>query len=207
MAASRGTSGTVKKSMAAGVVALILALSAGSADAGVFWSVSYTPSAITTMLKAVRYPRAHLRRLSCSGLAENVDGRYGSFRCVARWRQDGHTVFYAAGAGDGGWLCVGSSVAGCKVLNRGYAPKPGPNVTPSDIAEVAAHGYLQNHFHRVNAPMTIPPCRETATSVWTCGYQLSGPPALPVEISITLIAGLGGWVVTGALADGASPPY
>ncbi len=199
----------VKKPVAAGIVtvAVALALFAGRAGAGVFHGVAYTPRAMTTMLKAVRYPRATLRKLSCTGLGSNSNGRYISFRCVARWQPHGRKVFYTAGAGDGGWLCVGTSVAGCKVLEQGYAPKSGAQSTPYDVARRAAEGYLQNHFHRLGAaPAKIRPCSQTATNTWVCDYQLSGPPAPPVGIRITLTPVAGGWVLTGA-ASGGPPPF
>ena len=186
---------------------LVLSLVAGRAGAGIFRGVAYTPSAIKTMLRAVHYPRAHLRRLSCVGLGRSSNGRYGSFRCVARWRHYGRKVFYAAGAGYGGWLCVGTSIAGCKVLEQGYAPKSGPDATPYRVAKVAAQGYLQNHFHRIGAPPTIPPCRQPATNVVICDYQLSGPPAQPLAIRITLTPVVGGWVLAGALPGGGRPPF
>jgi hypothetical protein len=186
-----------------------LALFAGRADAGVFHSVAYTPSAMKTMLKAVRYPRAPLRRLSCTGLGSSPNDQYMSFRCAARWRPHGRKIVYAAGAGDGGWLCVGTSLAGCKVLKQGYAPQHGAQAsTPFAVAKLAAQGYLQNHFHRLSAPSArLRPCAQTAANVWTCDYQLSGPPAPPVAISITLTPVTGGWVLAGALPGGGRPPY
>jgi hypothetical protein len=191
-----------------GIVALVLPLLAGRADAGVFRGIAYPPSAMKTMLRNVHYPRAHLRRLSCTGLGASSNGRYGSFRCVARWRPHGRKVFYAAGAGVGGWLCAGTSVAGCKVLELGYAARARPDATPYGVAKVAAQGYLQNHFHRLDAPSpTIRPCRQTATNVWTCDYQLTGPPAKPVAISITLTPMTGGWLLAGALLGGGRPPF
>lgn len=196
----------MKGPIAVGIVALMLPLLAGMADAGVFQGVAYTPSAMKTMLRAVHYPRAHLRKLSCTGLGPSSNGRYGSFRCVARWRPRGRKVFYAAGAGYGGWLCVGTSVAGCKVLANGYAPK-GPQSAPFAVAKLAAQGYLQNHFHRLSAPPArIRPCGQTAANVWTCLYQLSGPPAGPVAITVTLTPAAAGWVLTGA-ASGEHPPF
>jgi hypothetical protein len=186
-----------------GIVALVLPLLASSAVAGVFQDVAYTPSAMKTMLKAVHYPRAHLRKLSCTGLGTSSTGRYGSFRCVARWGQHGRKVFYAAGSGYGGWLCVGASVAGCKVLKHGYAAKSGAQSTAYDVARLAAQGYLQNHFHRLAAPPAIPPCSQTATNVWTCKYQ---SPAAPAAIVITLTPVAGGWVLAGT-ASGGPPPF
>lgn len=193
--------------LAAGIVVFLLPFLGGSAEAGVFQGVSYTPSAMKAMLKAVHYPRARERKLSCTGLGPSSNGRYGSFRCVAHWRPHGRKVFYAAGAGVGGWLCAGTSVAGCKVLELGYAAKTGPAATPYDVAKLAAQGYLQNHFHRIDAPSPmIRPCRQTAANAWACDYQLSGPPAPSVAIRITLTPVAGGWVLTGA-ASGGPPPF
>jgi hypothetical protein len=193
--------------MALGASMVALAAFAGRADAGVFHGVAYTPSAMKAMLEAVRYPRARLRELSCAGLGSNSSGRYASFRCVARLRPAGRRLFYAAGAGDGGWLCVGPSVAGCKVLGLGYAARSAQS-TPSEVARLAAQGYLQNHFHRLAAaPAKIRPCSQTATNAWVCEYQLGGPPAPPVGIRVTLAPVAGGWVLAGALAAGGHPPY
>ena len=197
----------MKRAIASGIFIIALASFAGRADAGVFHGVAYTPSAMKTMLKAVRYPRAPLRNLSCTGLGSGSNGRYMSFRCVARWRPHGRKVFYAAGAGVGGWVCVGKSVAGCKVLEQGFAPKIGAQSTPYDAAKLAAQGYLQNHFHRLDAASArIRPCNQTATNVWVCDYQISGPPEPPVAIRITVTPVAGGWVLTG-VSGGAPPPY
>jgi hypothetical protein len=197
----------VTRSIVVGIVALVLALVPGRADADVFRNVAYSPVAMTTMLRALNYPRAHERELSCTGLGRASNGRYASFRCLARWGHHGHTVFEAAGAGSGGWLCIGSSVSLCRVLNHGYAPKR-PSATPLPVAKAAAQGYLQNHFHRIAAPPAkIHPCVEARTNAWTCDYQLSGPLAPPVAISITLTPVVGGWVVAGSLPGGKRPPY
>jgi hypothetical protein len=198
----------VKGPIAVGIVALMLPLLAGSAGAGVFQGVVYTPAAMNTMLKAVHYPQAHLRKLNCTGLGPSSNGRYGSFRCVARWRPHGRKVFYAAGAGVGGWLCAGTSVADCKVLELGYAAKTGPAETPYDVAKLAAQGYLQNHFHHIDAPSPrIRPCGQTSTNTWACDYQLSGPSAPTVVILITLTPVAGGWILAGALPGGGRPPF
>lgn len=193
----------MRRLLVAGIIAFALPFLGGSADAGVFQGVAYSPSAMKTMLKAVHYPRTHLRRLSCTGFGSSSNGRYGSFRCVARWRPHGRKVFYAAGSGYGGWLCVGASVAGCKVLKHGYAGMSGAQSTPYDVARLAAQGYLQNHFHRLAAPPAIPPCSQTATNVWTCKYQ---SPTAPAAIIITLTPVGGGWLIAGA-ASGGPPPY
>ena len=98
----------------------MLPLLAGTADAGVgVQLVSYSKTWMKTALRAVGYPRPHIQKLTCTGLGAPVYGRYWSFRCVARWRHDpGRKVLYAAGSGYGGWICAGSSVAGCHVLRR-----------------------------------------------------------------------------------------
>jgi hypothetical protein len=93
------------------------------------------------------------------------------------------------------------------VLKHGYAPKSGAQSTPYDVAKLAAQGYLQNHFHRSSAPPAkIRLCSQTATNVWACDYQLSGPPAPPVAIVITLTPVAGGWVLAGT-ASGGHPPF
>jgi hypothetical protein len=196
----------MKRSLVLLGIALSLSLVVSAASAGVgVMPVAYSKIYMRTALQALGYPRAHLSQLTCAGLGHAINqgpahglenGRaYRSFRCVAQWQHHGRKVFYAAGSGYGGWLCVGSSVAGCSVLRRGYASGADP-----------ATGYVQNHFGlRKPKAGSGCPARPSGYVAAEC-FQIKAPPARPTLIGITAklirVDGFTGDIITGAVLSG-----
>jgi hypothetical protein len=168
------------------LLVVLTALSAGAVDGAVgVRPVSYAPAMMKKALKAIGYPRTHLRKLTCRGVGAPVNGRYWSFRCAARWSHRGRRAFYAAGSGYGGWLCVGSSSSGCKVLRRGYL---------TEGVGQAAVGFMQNHFGFVDPERwtgTCSPPAGTASNVEVFCFA-NGAATAPLEVGISLSGARGG---------------
>ncbi len=94
-------------------------------------------------LKAIHYPVAHPKRLSCRGLGVALNGRHTSFRCVATLKTRRHRRFYTRAVAKGGWLCAGKSLSGCVMLGRGFVPASAAD--NQGWQEIAVVGWLQAH--------------------------------------------------------------
>jgi hypothetical protein len=188
------------------VVALLLVLIASQASAATgVKSVAYSKIYMTTALKALGYPRPRLRELTCTGLGNGINqGKpaglqygvaYASFHCVARLRHHGRMVFYAAGSGYGGWLCVGPSVPRCQVLRRGYASGADP-----------ALGYVQNHFGLLQPKdghgCPAPPNGYTYTKCFQIKHRPAPPTLIGITAKRTHVGGFDGDIITGAVLSG-----
>lgn len=175
--------------------ALLVVASPATAGVGVV-GVAYSKVYMKTALKAVGYPVPYWPKLNCTGLGPPINQgpaqglqfgiTYNSFRCTARWQYHGRRTFFAAGSGEGGWLCVGSSIAGCHVLQRGFSLNTGQALT----------GYVQNRYGVLN-PNVVPwgpetgPCPDTSLDgIWALGcFQI---PTGPAEIGVQPIESMAG---------------
>jgi hypothetical protein len=94
-------------------------------------------------LKAIRYPVAAPKRLTCRGLGIALNGRHTSFRCVATLRTHRQRRFYTRAAAQGGWLCAGKRLSRCLLLGRGFVPAGAAD--DQGWQELAVVGWLQAH--------------------------------------------------------------
>jgi hypothetical protein len=107
-----------------------------------------TTNVMVAGLKAIQYPVAHPRKLTCRGLGAAVKGRHRSFRCVATLNAHRERRFYARTAAKGGWLCAGKTLSGCVILKRGFFPASAAD--NQGWQETAVIGWLQAHHFHVN---------------------------------------------------------
>jgi hypothetical protein len=139
-------------------------------------------------IRALHYPKAGALKETCRGRT--------TFKCVATYRHRRHRVFYAQWQGLGGWLCAGTKTT-CKPLRHGFVPtaRAAFNGGPAGTAELAARGYMGNHYG-IFDPNVSSPCSKTGPSSWACGYYNTDTST--VTVTVTLKSAKGGYVLTGA---------
>lgn len=180
---------SVRTPVAATLAAATVAASAVASSAP---AVPWTRKDMTTAVKALRYPKPGARRLACRGLATpDTIGRFASFRCIATYRHHRRRVFYIAGQGEGGWLCAGTKLAGCKLLRRGFVTAAQVNTEGLDgAADLAARGWMTNHY---GAYQVTHLCKATGTFSWSCAFSAA-------TITVSMKAAKGGYLLS-ATAD------
>jgi len=94
-------------------------------------------------LKAIHYPVAHPKTLTCRGLGATRNGRHTSFRCVANLKTRRQRRFYTRAVAKGGWLCGGKTLSSCVMLQRGFVPASAAD--NQGWQEIAVVGWLQAH--------------------------------------------------------------
>ena len=154
------------------VVAIAVALCAVGATRGA--AVKSRPTVSTKVmvegLKAIQYPVARPKRLTCRGLGTAVKGRYTSFRCVAVVKHR-RRRFYTRAVAKGGWLCAGKASSGCAVLKRGFFPTSAAD--NQGWQEIAVAGWLQ--AHRVKASRGVAISCTSLRSPMTCTLRKNPP--------------------------------
>lgn len=172
--------------MKIGVALLAALIVAGTATATASTTPTpWTRANMTAAVKAVGYPKAHAKKLTCRGIGlADSSGRYNAFRCTAAYRHHRIRRFYAAGRGEGGWLCAAATLSGCKLLRHGYITTATMNL--GGAIDIAARGYMTNHYGSYQVAGF---CRG-GPPVWTC-------PFTNTTVTITTKAAKGGWVTTG----------
>lgn len=172
------------------VLAAALVLTGAAAASTV--NPPWTLKDIKTAVRAVGYPKPHPLRLGCKGLgAATTSGAYTSFRCTARYRHHVRRRFFVEGKGEGGWLCAGKTLAGCKLLRRGFltAATVGTQGLAASV-DIAARGYMMNHYGSYQATGF---CKQTASLSWSC-------PFVEATVTLTLRKAKGGYVSVGSVA-------
>lgn len=170
--------------------ALVFAASAEASTPTVAW----TKKDMTTAIRGLGYPKPHPRKLTCKGLGvPDTVNRYPEFRCVATYRHHRHRRFYTAGRAQGGWLCAGKTVAGCRLLRRGF-------VTSLEIARLgsqaatageSAKGYLINHDQFPYQVVHF--CTLSDASTYSCPFSVND---VPVTVTMTFRKASGGYVTS-----------
>lgn len=120
-----GTKGGIswQASFTIGVLIVVALYIVGSVKgATMTQGLTVTPKVMASGLKAIRYPVAHPKRVTCRGIGGAVSGRYSTFRCAAVWRRHRVKRFYTRELAVGGWLCAGKTLAGCTMLKHGFYP-------------------------------------------------------------------------------------
>lgn len=165
---------------------LIFATSAASAAGPV---VSWTTKDMKMAIRALGYPKAHPKKLACKGSGAEVGNL--SFRCVGVYRHHLRRVFYTQGQGEGGWICAGKTLAGCKVLRRGFVTSQQVGLLGSHaaVAGQAARGYLQD---RGQTYIVTHFCTASGSS-WSCPFVVDGA---QVVVMVGLASARGGYVVS-----------
>lgn len=85
-------------------------------------SPAVTTPVMVAGLKAIHYPVASPKNLTCRGLGITVQGRHTSFRCVATLAAHKERRFYTRAVAKGGWLCAGKTLSRCAMLRTGFFP-------------------------------------------------------------------------------------
>jgi hypothetical protein len=151
---------------------------------------------MTAAIRALGYPKPHPKTLACKGLGQGVDGSYSTFRCTATYRGS-RRRFVTQTKQVGGWLCAGKTLAGCKLLKRGFVAMP--HTTDSNVfagtASMAARGWMGNHY-----PIPLPnpnrQCPEAGGSgmKWTSCWYVSDTSY--AAVTITLKGAKGGYLIS-----------
>jgi hypothetical protein len=134
------------------------------------WTRANTVAAV----KALGYPKPNARKLACTGIGTaDTSGRYFSFRCKATYARHRVRRFQIEGRGEGGWLCAGQTIAGCKLLKRGFVSKAAVATEGFDAAgQLAADGWVSNHYGVYQVTHACTP-DTTLNSSYTCGFHVS----------------------------------
>ena len=126
-------------------VAIVVALYAVGAVHGA--TAKSDPTVTTKVmvagLKAIHYPVAHPKKLTCRGLGAPVKGGHTAFRCVATLKKHRERRFYTRSIAKGGWLCAGKGPSDCVMLRRGSFPASAAD--NQGWQEIAVVGWLQAH--------------------------------------------------------------
>jgi hypothetical protein len=164
-----------------------------SAVGGVHGATPKSRPVVTTKvmvegLKAIGYPVAHPRRLTCRGLGAATHGRHTSFRCVATLKSHRRRPFYTRAIAKGGWLCAGKRLSHCVLLGRGFVPASAAD--NQGWQETAVLGWLQAHEIDRNGALSLS-CVGTKSPM-TC--TLHAKP--PVTVTLTYYRAGPGYVET-----------
>jgi hypothetical protein len=155
----------------------------------------WAKSKMLTALRALGYPKPHPLKLTCKDPPQGRDVGIASFACTATYKHHVRRRFVAAGQGEGGWLCAGKTLAGCKLLRRGFVTTAAAAVYPSlsGAAQIAAEGYLADHDQFPYQVVHF--CTQASASSWSCPFLVNNA---PVTVTISLKKAKGGYVVSGS---------
>lgn len=177
------------------ICGILLAASAGIAAASGVNSTRWTPREMQAGARALAYPKAHPKKIACKGLGTAAPGNlYSSFKCKAVYRHNARRTFTMAAGTEGGWICAGRHVQGCKMLTHGFVGAG--QVTRwgglGAAAGYSAAGYVRQHYGGV-PPQSSSPCAPIGgATTYSCSYTT---PAATVTIAYKQVRG--GWTVTG----------
>ena len=155
------------------------------------------PKDIETAIRALSYPKAHPRTLSCKGQGHNTYGRYDSWLCHATYAHKERRTFVMGGEGAGGWLCGGKTLKTCKLLGHGFVT----NAQVLDfrglekIAEIASPSYVAIHGGPDDGPNF---CTQSGTTAWSCHFNT---PTGTITVTISFKKAKGGWITTGSTSS------
>lgn len=183
------TTGKARKGMKRSTVIGVLAVLIWSAAASAAPTVAWTKKDMKTAVRAIGYPKPHPKKLACKGVgAADTTGRFSSFRCTATYKHHSHRRFVIAGQGEGGWLCAGRTLMGCKLLRHGFVTTAETADGLEGSAELAAVGYMQNRYG-ITSPYRTGLCTQAGATAWTCGYKTTDTSAVNVTITFKRVKG------------------
>jgi len=178
----------VKGSLFAAILAaLVLAGTAGAATPTTSWARKDIYSAV----KAIGYPKPHPKKLGCHGIGvADSTGGHTAFRCTATYTHHRRRMFVIGGIGEGGWLCAAKTLAGCKLLRKGFVTSAEVSADGSmgAAADLAARGYMVNHYGSYQATGF---CKQQGSSTWACGFTTA-------TVTLTITRARGGYVIKGS---------
>jgi hypothetical protein len=161
-------------------LAIVLALStAGAVRAdATAKSPAVTTKVMVAGLKAIQYPVAHPKKLTCRGRGAAVKGRHTSFRCVATMKAHRQRRFYTRSVAEGGWMCAGKRLSRCAMLSHGFVPASAAD--NQGWQAISVLGWLQAHHVKsgvasvsctgIRSPMTCTLTKKPAVTV-VLAYQ------------------------------------
>jgi hypothetical protein len=184
---ARPKGSVVKVTLAVVAAAAVFASSAAAAG----MPVPSTVKDMKTAVRGVAYPKPHPKKLSCKGQGPESGSLFSAFRCVSTYKHHQRRVFFIQGQDEGGWLCAGKTLAGCKLLRKGFVTTQEVNRLESlgAAADLAARGYLDNHG------LTYQPvhfCQQAGT-VWACPFTVNNT---QVTVTVSLKKARGGYVIS-----------
>jgi hypothetical protein len=158
-------------------------------------TVPWTRGNMIAAVRALGYPRGLARKLACTGMgAADTSGRYASFRCKATYTHHRSRRFQIAGRGEGGWLCAGKTIAGCKLLRRGFVSKGMVTAEGFDAAaNSAARGWVTNKYGTYQVTRYCTASTSTASSSYTCDFHVSSG---NITVALTFIVAKRGYLLT-----------
>jgi hypothetical protein len=176
------------------VIVVVAALMfVGAASASNAPTVPWKARDMVTALRALAYPTAHPRKLTC-----RKSGPRG-FRCAAINRR--RQVFYTRGRGLGGWICAGKRPTSCSVLKHGFASTSMVagwlDGSLATYAKLAAKGYVQNKYDLADPQSPSRTCDpwERAANSFVCEFDYNQE---VFPIIITFKPAKGGWIIAGS---------
>lgn len=183
----------MKTTLGVTLAALILAATASAAGPPVAW----TKKDMTAAVRAIGYPKPHMRKLACKGVGPaDSAGGHTTFRCTATYRHHRRSRFYVGGRGEGGWLCAAKRLAGCKLLRHGFVTSA-QIVTLQSLgaaADLAARGYLTN---RDETYQVVHFCEQTSSSAFACPFTVNDS---SVTVTVSFKRAKGGYVISASTA-------
>jgi hypothetical protein len=158
-------------------------------------TVPWTRADILAAVRALGYPSGLPRRLACTGMgAADTSGRYASFRCKATYGHHRSRRFQIAGQGEGGWLCAGKTIAGCKLLRRGFVSRATVGSEGFDAAaNSAARGWMTNKYGTYQVTHYCTASTSTSSSSYTCDFHVS---SAKITVALTFIVAKRGYLLT-----------
>lgn len=184
---------TQERSLQAALALGLAVLVAVSTVGAVRGATAQTTPKVTTKvmvegLKAIHYPVAHPKRLTCHGLGAASDGRHTSFRCVATLKARRQRRFSTRAVAKGGWLCAGKRLSRCTLLARGFVTTGAADT--QGWQETSVLGWLEAHkVNRTGA--TGLSCMGTKSPM-TCTLHAQHP----VTVTLTYSRAGAGYVET-----------
>lgn len=152
----------------------------------------WTPREMRAGVKALAYPKPHPLKVTCRGAGAAAGNLYTAFRCKATYRHHRNRTFAIASGFEGGWICAGRHLNGCRVLAKGFLGSS--QITRWGGLEAAAGytatGYIQRHYSSVQ-PQSGSPCSPIGSTRYQCAYST---PAVTVTVTYKRVTG--GWLVT-----------
>ena len=125
-------------------------------------------------MRALHYPKTGALKVGC----HTVGTTSGSFHCKATYKHHHTRWFYAKWAVEGGWVCAGTRLTGCRTLRHGFT-----RTATNDAADLAARGWDGN----TGQPTGF--CQPAGTLKWACGFTTG-------TVTITMKKARGGYTIT-----------
>jgi hypothetical protein len=176
------------------VVAVLAFSGAATAATAATQPTSWSLKDMKTAIRALGYPKPRAKRLTCTKFsAAGPGGQYSAFRCSATYPKHRRARFVTEGVGEGGWLCGGKTLAGCKLLRHGFVTTAAVSADGiAAAADLAARGYLFDHDQFPYQVVHF--CVQVGSTAWSCAFTVNNA---PLSVSLSFKKARGGYVISG----------